>query len=283
MTDIGHLPPVTLRDAFYKILDKPYLRGAELIRAEDTDLLHIQRANYDDLLRFEVELAQICDVVLLFCESIGSVSEFSSFIMDDAINQKLLVIMRDDHYYAASFLREGPTKRLTDIDKQAVYIIDDNDLGITASSVSTINIQRLGERLAAPIKRALERGRERETFIADRPGHLIKLATGLVQEFGALTLGELQQLLAAAKVQRSEETIAGYMLCAHAAGWIDERRKGSRDFHFAKNAKPAAALKFKSGSPLHERLRRRYDIREFWRLNDPDRHLGIVGNERAGQ
>ncbi len=121
MTDIGHQPPATLRDAFYKVLDKPYLQGAELIRAEDTDFLRIQRAHYADLLRFEMELAQICDVVLLFCESIGSVSEFSSFIMDEEINRKLLVVMRDDHYYAASFLREGPTKRLrTSIRKRSI-------------------------------------------------------------------------------------------------------------------------------------------------------------------
>jgi hypothetical protein len=283
MSPIGQQPPLTLRDAFYKILNKPYLKDVDLIRAEDTEFIDIQRAHYKDLLRFEMELAQICDVVLLFCESIGSVSEFSSFIMDEDINRKLLVVMRYDHYYDASFLREGPTKRLTGIDPEAVYLIDDNDLNITSGSIATINIPRLGERLAAPIKRALERGREHETFISDRPGHAIKLATGLVQEFGALTLQEISQLLNTAGVQASSESITGYMLCAHAAGWIDERRKGSRDFYFARTGKPAAALKFLEKSGLSERVRRRYSIREFWKANDPDRHRGIIENEGTDQ
>jgi hypothetical protein len=119
--------------------------------------------------------------------------------------------------------------------------------------------------------------------VPQRPGHVIKLATGLVQEFGALTLQELAQLLSAAGVQRSTDTIAGYMLCAHAAGWTDERRKGSRDFYFARTTQPAAALRFDPRSPLQERLRRRYDIREYWRGHDPDRHRGITGNEGEGQ
>ncbi|NUR44633.1 MAG: hypothetical protein HOP91_00530 [Sphingomonas sp.] len=281
MTEIGAMPPRSLRDAFYKIIEKPYLKGAELIRAEDTPFHRIQAAHYADLLRFEMELAQLCDVILLFCESIGSVSEFSSFIMDEEINRKLLVVMRHDHYYDASFLREGPTKRLTSIDPEAVYLIDDTDIGITRNSVENIDISKLGERLRAPIKRALERGREHRTLDTKRPGHVIKLATGLVQEFGALTLPELCELLGAAHIEVTSDDLAGYMLCGVAAGWIEERRKGSRDFYFAKSMKSAVSLKFKPESHLGDGIRRRYELREHWKENDPDRHRGIIENEGA--
>src|SRR5688572_28187359 len=71
MTGIGAKAPKSLRDAFYKIVDIPYLKGVDLIRAEDVEYAFLQEAHYEDLLRFETELAQICDVILLFCESEG--------------------------------------------------------------------------------------------------------------------------------------------------------------------------------------------------------------------
>jgi hypothetical protein len=283
MTEVGVAVPKSLRDAFYKILQKPYLADAELVRAEDVEYHFVQGAHYKDLLRFEIELAQICDVILLFCESPGSVAELSSFVMDSSISPKLLVVTRDDYYHASSFVRLGPLRRLTNIDPQAVYLVDDADLNITARSVAKIDLAKLSQRLRAPIERALARGRERETFDAERAGHLIKLATGLVQEFGALTLQEIKGLLERVNVEPSAETLAGYMLCAKAVGWVRERRKGSKDFFFSQPGKPASALKFEAGSPLYDRIRRRYAIREFWRANDPDRHRGILENEGVGQ
>jgi hypothetical protein len=281
MTSIGDRPPKSMRDAFYKITDKPYLDSAELIRAEDVDVRVVQEAGYADLLEFEIELAQICDVVLLFCESIGSVAEFSSFVMVEDINRKLLVVMRNDHYHTNSFIKFGPVKRLINIDRQAVYLVDDSDLNITAKSIRNIDLDTLSERLRQPIRRALERGRERETFQKDRVGHATKLATGLIQEFGALTTEEIKILLEKAGVLRSIEAITGYMLCAMTAGWVYERRKGATDLFFAKAGRPASALKFEHGSPLIDSVRRRYLIREFWKANDVDRYRGIIENEGA--
>jgi hypothetical protein len=203
--------------------------------------------------------------------------------MVEEIKRKLLVIIRDIHYSKNSFLKLGPIRRLTNHDDQSVYVVDDADLNIGPRSVARIDLARLGERLQAPVERALARGREKETFLKTRDGHLIKLATGLVQEFGALTLAEIRTLLQHVGASPSLETLAGYMLCGKAVGWIEERRKGSTDFFFANASSPAAALRFDPLSGLNDGVRRRYAIRQFWQSNDADRYRGIVENEGTGQ
>jgi hypothetical protein len=75
-SNISDPTPLSLRDAFLKILDYPALRRRDLVQAEDItdDISFFDK--YEDILEFETDIAQIVELIILFCESEGSLLAF---------------------------------------------------------------------------------------------------------------------------------------------------------------------------------------------------------------
>lgn len=276
MTSVSDPVPVSIRDAFYKITDNPTFAQADLIRAEDTSAYYIRAAAYADLLQFETDLAQICDLILLFCESESSFSELGAFAMVDEIADKLLVIIQSQYYREETFITLGPIAALKNRHDSAVYVIDDSDVGIVGNSFSLIDKNVLRDRLKSPIEMRLTQVREHTRFEANRSGHIIKLIVGLVQEFGALSRTEILRLLPVFDVSCNADRLSGYILCASAVGWIAEDRKGSIDYCFSLSNKDAATLTLEKGEIPSDKARRRLTYREHWASHDQDRYRGIV-------
>jgi hypothetical protein len=64
ISSLSVVKPLSLRDAFLKILHNPAIAGRDIIQAEDitSDLSFFSR--YDNLLDFETDLAQLGPVVI---------------------------------------------------------------------------------------------------------------------------------------------------------------------------------------------------------------------------
>ena len=185
---IGSPTPRSLRDAFLKILDPP-LRGRQLVQAEDISALSIFGSHYDDLLLFETDLAQVAELILLFCESEGSFAELGAFSMVEEIASRLMVVVRDKHWVSDSFIKLGPLRALEKRHgASSVYVLDDEDIGMRGASAAHVNLDILKARLQEPLERRLAQTREPTTFDPGRGGHRIKLMVGLIQEYGALLL-----------------------------------------------------------------------------------------------
>ncbi len=87
--------PKSLRDAFLKaILPKP-LQNRHLIQAEEITREFDFFRSYDDILVFETDLAQIVELIILFCESEGSLAELGAFAVIDEIMKRLFVVVRE--------------------------------------------------------------------------------------------------------------------------------------------------------------------------------------------
>lgn len=71
VSSIQETIPLSLRDAFYKILDNPVLRTRELILAEEITARLATFDKYRNILDLETDLAQIVELIILFCESEG--------------------------------------------------------------------------------------------------------------------------------------------------------------------------------------------------------------------
>jgi hypothetical protein len=197
--------------------------------------------------------------------------------MVEEIARKLLVVIQGQFYKEESFITLGPLSSLITRNEQAVYTIDDKDIGITDASPAGINKEVLRDRLRPHIEARLAEAREHTKFDIQRAGHLIKLIVGLIQEFGALTKPELLQLLhGVGATQLNSAIVSGYLLCAKAVGWITEERKGLTDLWFPLCNHDAATLRLVEGVIPSDKLRRRLFYREKWEKSDPDRYRGIV-------
>jgi hypothetical protein len=277
--------PASLRDAFLKIPDNPALNGRVVRLAEKVNTFHMERAAYEDLLAFELDFAQVCGLVVLFSESEGSIAELGSFSVIDEISDRLLVFVRDHHLTYDSFIKLGPIQQLRNrYGDQAVFVLNDDDIDLKNRRIADVNIAKLSDRVTPAINVRFEEVRPKTTFNRKSTGDIIKLMTGLVQDFGALKAKELRTLLKTFGIAITDKRIDRLMLCAEAALWVVRERRGFDVFYIALPAKrDALSIRFNKKAKLFNRARRRQTIRAHWEETDPIRFSGIVTHAGDGQ
>jgi hypothetical protein len=270
--------PLSLRDAFYKILDNPVLQKRELLLAEEITARLAVFGKYKNILELETDLAQIVELIILFCESEGSLAELGAFAVINEIAQRLFVVVREKHWEELSFIKLGPLSLIEyEHGRESIYVIDDEEVGIRGNSVSAVKPDTLKDQLLRPLTIRLEKPREPTTFDATRSGHVIKLVVGLVQEYGALQVTEISALLKGLNVTTAtEERIHRYLFCAENVGWLKKVSKGSVDYFVAVATKSEAAIiHSKPTAKEKNRPRRRLLIREHWQKHDTQRFKAI--------
>jgi hypothetical protein len=267
----------SIRDAFLKAPDNTALKGRDVLLAEDVNTFHLSRPAYRDLLKFEIDFAQVCELILLFSESQGSIAELGAFSMMPELASKMLVVVRYYYYRDDSFIKLGPLQHLkSTYSERSVFVLNDDETGMSKSSIKNVDLIVLRDRLVPAINEHFERVRESATFNPERRGHLIKMMVGLAQEFGALTAEELAGLFGDFEIEIGIDEIDQLMLCAEAARWIAKETRGFNDYYFAiPNVRDALVLKFEKGAPIFNKVRRRQDFREHWRKEDLARFNGI--------
>ncbi len=269
--------PLSLRDAFLKIIDNPALRKHEVIQAEDFTRDFRFLDFYADVLEFETDLAQIVEMILLFCESEGSLAELGSFVIIEEIASRLLVVVRDKYWEEDSFIVLGPLRWLSrKHGRDAVCVLEDADLGLLGASISQVAISTLNDRLQEPLRSVLNRKKEPSTFDPMRSGHVIKLIVGLIQEYGALTIEEIESLLEKFQVDADRKKVLAYLYCAEAVSWVKMRSKGVKDFYIACRGSDTISMRMLEDAAEKNKQRRRLLIREHWKNNDGPRHRGIA-------
>lgn len=272
-------PPLSLRDVFFKILDGAIPPNATLLRAEDVNAFHIHKASYDDFLRFESDIAQLCEIILLFCESEGSFCELGSFCSIEEIRHRTLVVIEEKHFNAQSYIRLGPLQSLLNQNDSAVVTFTFSSLGAGSKHFPSVNTDKLKSLLRPKIDKRLESIPSDTTLNTKKEGHIIKAIVGFCQEFGALERAEILLALQHIEINIDDRDLKRFILCASQLDWIKEIRKGDRWLIFSNKALDRDAAQFqlsKSGPLPASRTKRRLSILEGWRRFDEDRYNAIL-------
>lgn len=269
---------LSIRDAFLKAPANSALKGREILLAEKVNTFHLSRPAYPDLLTFEIDFAQVCELILLFSESQGSIAELGAFSMSVELASKMLVVVRDFHLREDSFIKLGPLQHLKLAHgEHSVFILNDDDTGMVKTSIKGIKLGVLRDRLTPAINNRFDAVKEDVTFDKTRRGHIIKMMVGFIQEFGGLTGNELVILLKDFDVTLNVQDVDRLLLCAEAAKWIAREQRGFEVYYFGvSNVRDALVLKFLKGAPIFNKARRRQALREHWARSDHQRMGGII-------
>ncbi len=260
------------------------MRNRHLILAEDITQNFSFFDKYGDILEFETDFAQIVELIILFCESEGSLAELGAFAMISEIASRLFVIVREKHWGIPSFIKLGPLRLIEKkYGRESIFVIEGKDIGMRGESTAGVDKEALKSLLVPPLSFRLEKPREPSTFDPSRSGHVIKLVVGLVQEYGALLVDEIVDVLRTLNVTKAAAEINRYLLCAEAAGWVKEVPKGSSDYFVAVATKlDARTLYIKETAQVRNKTRRRLLIRDYWKTNDGQRYRAITQIVRGG-
>jgi hypothetical protein len=187
--------PVVLRDAFLRVA-KTAAVNYEIVLAEDAKPL-VADAGYDNLLRFESDIAQVVGLILLFVESAGSLAELGAFAALDTVSPRLLAVLDEYHYNQSSFVKQGPIRYLEIKEgEESIIALDRADVGIAPDgTILGLNLVNFSKAILPSVDKRLQKRPNFEKFNPSTAGHAILLIVGLCQELGALTQSEIREYL----------------------------------------------------------------------------------------
>ncbi len=270
----GLAKPEVLRDAFLRAA-KVSAPSYKIILAEDAKPL-VSDAGYDNLFRFESDIAQVVGQILLFVESPGSLAELGAFAALETVSPRLLVVLDEYHYNQSSFVKQGPLRYLEiKQGEESIVALDRAYVGIDADGrIGGLNIANFAATVLPALDKRLGELVKFEKFEPGRAGHAILLLVGLCQELGALTQSEIREFLRSFGV--SDLRFNNFVYCAELLQWIRKIRKGNNIYYVAEQPREAALdYQFQKNVIQKDKLRWRSDIRTHWQKSDTARFNAI--------
>jgi hypothetical protein len=107
------------------------------------------------------------------------------------------------------------------------------------------------------------------------------LIVGLAQEFGALDIEEVKEVLKFLEIPAEKTSAERVIFCGKIVDWLKTDRRGLRTFVLPKVQKRAAKFAFKDDEISRSTERRRFEIMEYWKEHDVERSTAILENSAA--
>lgn len=271
----------TIRDTSPKSLRDAFIRAGGVVALKDCDFLQVEEvveffdksSPYENLVPFESDLAQVCELVLLFPESPGSFTELGTFSGEAAIAENLLVVIQSRYLTESNFIAKGPVAVLRKL-PHSVFSFADATVNIQGGNKAEVNGDALVAMLASPVSLRLSETASRTTFDPLKFNHQCKIYTAILRECYSLKEDEIILLLNELGCVIDEPELERIAFCARALRWTGLAMSGFDKVHFAyANLNEAARIEFRL--PLRDKLRRRAEFRQWWIDNDPDRVAAV--------
>lgn len=154
-------------------------------------------------------------------------------------------------------------------------MLDRNDVGICdKGEITALNVAAFSAAILPAIDKRLDARPKWQKLDRKNSGHAIMTMTGICQEFGALTIGEIREYLNA--IGLIDPRLNNYLYCAQLLGWLRRVRKGNHIYYVAVPGDSALDYKLDAATGFHDKLRWRSDIRTYWQKHDAPRHRAIA-------
>ncbi len=136
----------SMRDKLKKQLDIPrkYRVPIRVFYPEDLVIEVFNRTTNADLLSYESFLANNSDVIVIVCESAGSLVELGAFVNSKFTQEKVIALIDKKHSKDQSFIMLGPIKYLNKLGKNNVLYYFPKDEKKTYSDVAEIITKKTG-------------------------------------------------------------------------------------------------------------------------------------------
>ena len=190
---------------------------------------YIQVGRYTNLLDFEHDIAQISSHVLIFLESEGALVELGMFIGNKHLNNKLVVVVPNEHRQSESFINFGPLEYLKSINDDSVLTFDwcNNNKNYTQDMVQSIT-EELIEKL--PKTKSI-------AFNSNNSSHHIFLIYELIKIFYPITVKELidSQKIILDTNSFSKRICENYTYLLKSLGYIESYDYSSKTYFYPVN------------------------------------------------
>ncbi|UWQ89658.1 retron St85 family effector protein [Rhodobacteraceae bacterium M382] len=219
--DIEKTSNHSIRNMFMNILGKSEFEelAPSIKLAEDFKNWHL---GYENLSAFENDIASLSSYIVVILESAGSLAELGLFYANSNLKSKLVVIVRDEHYDASSFIKLGLIQPLKEASNDSVFVYK-----LDPKDVEKIKVSEVRE-IVDDIHELVKDVAKTSKFNALDRGHVLYLIFQLIDLFHALKKTEIEGCLKALDVPKQNLNSGLYIL--QSLGFIRCVRKSNIDF-----------------------------------------------------
>lgn len=198
---------------------------------------YFEHSDYQDLLRFESDLAELSSLTVLFSESPGSIAELGSFAVLKTIQERLLVVMHQEDAYQESFIWRGPVLFLKNLAKS-----NGNEDPITIYNWQKKKNENgyfdAGDfndavDLAETIEAIISKPPKTVSFSEKQLGHIMLLIISVLKIVKIATLEEIDFILKGFGIEQKSKTIKQYLSLLKSLGLIILEPYRNYDFYIA--------------------------------------------------
>jgi hypothetical protein len=97
---------------------------------------------YPNLIEFERDAGCLSSSILLFSESEGAIAELGSFVMDETLRERLLIVISEEHYKEISYISLGPIKLIQNLHPEdSIFVsksIKPEEFGTELEALATV-------------------------------------------------------------------------------------------------------------------------------------------------
>ena len=275
--------PPSARESFLRSLaHRSQFENHEIVLAEQIDTFYPD-SPYKNLIKFEIDIAEISDSVVLFSEGFGSLAELGVFSQIDAIADRMMVIIQNSHYESKSFIRDGPIRHLEDRDSRSIQVFGwttVNDGGVLRLDEESFDFQI--EDMKSAVRNRLAEMPDMMTFKVADFGHKIMMTAAVCDVLGAATFEDVKKTLTEMKIDSSRDEIQRMLFCARAVGWLLLKQRGHTKYYLPNFERSPCNFSYGPLARHNDTMRWKRDIRAFWKENDRLRSRLITEHPRKG-
>jgi len=264
--------PPSVREAFLRRLpDRKKFFDHTILLAETVDAFYVD-SPYKNLIKFEIDIAEISDSVVLFSEGYGSLAELGAFSQINTVADRIIIVIQSYHYNSKSFIKDGPVLDLEQRNAETIQVYDwHEEDGYKNKGISQPIFDGNFNDIKGSIESRLRNIPKSESFDKSNLAHKIILVSVVVHFLGAATHTDIGKAFQNMSVELTEQELRRAIFCSRAASWIRMEKRGNQKYYLPLFTEQPCDVAYKTAAKNKDTMRWKRDIRAFWKLKDERR------------
>lgn len=214
----------------------------------------LEHSVVDNLIDFEIVLADLASAVILVVEGLGAYAELGTFSIVESISEKLITVVNTNTTVDKSFVNLGLLKYLEDNNRTLLKYRWDVRYSVSAREGTRVNLSLTGsheqinqiadvilERLTAEVQ---VKTQQSVNFNIQAKGHVCLLIGDLIYIFSALKVGEIKKCLNDGfGINITLKKIKEYIYTLEKLGYVDVEHSG--DTYYIATEKNLGFIKYR--------------------------------------
>lgn len=258
-------------------ITKNFPSGYELFRPEEITDWHSD-GMFRDLMSFEAELANVCSLVVIILESVGSYAELGAFSQLPQLRKRLIAVQSNEYVNEASFVNLGILRHIKANHESSI-----KSYPWTIANPASISPDVVAD-LISDIQDELNGLQKSQVIKTNQGSHAVAIICGIIELFIAVKEHEILDYLEKFGFEMAKDSLKRKLFLLEKFRLIERHRYSDSDFYFRSSGR-YHKLRLVLHEEAHlDQLRVKAACFEFYKSSRKHRnHVRVITEVRGGK